>query len=337
MVTYIHCRTAVKLFFQDGLPAAGRPARNSGEHVLQRAGPCMEGFIHGDDRAAVLKYAAVRHLANDRVWDGKLPCPAFCNFADNVAPSCPEEVPWVHIMFYLHTQLIAECHLAHCLCQAVSFHCIGGNDPAGQDILTQLCVPLHYPGIIRQVVPVPCNPEFHNPAAWFLKLRRNNMPAAVHIHRKGHKGWRHVDLAFFRVKGAGHAVLASNGPKAQAKLRAIGAQKGCKRLAPSGRVGVHPAEIFLEREMDLAAVAACGHNLGDRGHHCIYGSVVRAPAGKVRVKPITHHGHRIRVSLQYGQLCNHGLRLGQLVPASVRHEHGACPDGAVKALHQTLL
>ena len=44
-----------------------------------------------------------------------------------------------------------------------------------------------------------------------------------------------------------------------------------------------------------------------------------------------------RLALQHRKLRYHRLCLGQLILSAVRHQHGACADGAVEHLHQSLL
>ena len=103
------------------------------------------------------------------------------------------------------------------------------------------------------------------------------------------------------------------------------------------RVFRHAAEILLEGKADLPVVSAGSHNSCHRLNHRVYGSVIRAPAGQVRIKAVAHHGHSIRLSLQHRQLRHHSLRLRQLILSAVGHQHAACADGAVEHLHKPLL
>ena len=65
--------------------------------------------------------------------------------------------------------------------------------------------------------------------------------------------------------------------------------------------------------------------------------MVRAPAGKVRIKAVAHHGDGIALALQHRQLGYHGLGLCGLIFAAVGHKYGSSADGAVEHFHQTLL
>ena len=240
-------------------------------------------------------------------------------------------------MLDLYAQLVAEGHLADRLRHAVALHRVGGNDPARFDILKQLPVAVHHLSVHRQVVTVPLRLKHYDLTARLLELGGNDILVAVHIHRKGNQGGGHVDLAVLVVEGPGHAVLAADGGQPEAHLRAVGPQKRCKRLAPTFRILVHPAEILLEGETDLAVVSARGHDLGHRGEHRVHGPVVGAPAGQVGIKAVAHHGHGVRAALQHRKLGHHGLGLGELVFSTVGHKHAARADGPVEPLHQSLL
>ena len=105
-------------------------------------------------------------------------------------------------MLNLHTQLIAECHLAHCLCKAIALHSIGGYNAACLYIFKYLSIPVHNLAVVRQVILILCNPEHNNLTARTLELRGNHILMAVHIHGKGNQGRRNIDFTVLRVKGA---------------------------------------------------------------------------------------------------------------------------------------
>ena len=160
----------------------------------------------------------------------------------------------------------------------------------------------------------------------------------VHIHRKGNQSRRNVDLSVLLiVEGTGHAVLAADGRKSKAKLCVVSTKQGCKRSAPAGRILSHALEVLLEGEADLSEITAACHDLRYGRKHGINRTVIRAPAGQIRIIAVAHHGNGIGFSLQYRKLRNHSLGLGQLVLAAKRHKYAACADGAVKTLYQALL
>ena len=160
----------------------------------------------------------------------------------------------------------------------------------------------------------------------------------VYIHSEGNKSRRYIDLAVLLiVEGTGHTILAADGWKAEAKLCVIGTKQGCERSSPTGRILSHTLEVLLEGEADLFEVTAACHDLRYRRKHRIYGTMVRAPAGQVRIVAVAHHGNGIGLAIQYRKLCNHGLSLGQLILTAVRHEYAACADRAVKTFYQALL
>ena len=105
-------------------------------------------------------------------------------------------------MFNLHTQLVAECHFAHCLRKAIALHGIGGYNAPCLYVLKYLSIPVHNLAVVRQVILVLRNPEQGNLAARTLELRGNHILITVHIHGKGNQGGRNIDFTVLRVKGA---------------------------------------------------------------------------------------------------------------------------------------
>ena len=89
--------------------------------------------------------------------------------------------------------------------------------------------------------------------------------------------------------------------------------------------------------MQLPEIAASGNNFRHRFRHRVNGSVIRTPAGKVRVEAIRHHGNRIGFSVRNRNLGHHGLGLRQLILSAVGHQRTGGTDGRIKHLHQPLL
>ena len=306
--------------------------RHRREDLLQRLLPGCQGFLRIDVHIAVGK-AALRHLANHRVGDGKLAHFTVRNLGHDIAEACGKEIPRIHIMLNLYAQLISKGHLADGGRQAGAVQGVRGDNASRLHILKEFSIQILDLLIIRQIVSVPADAQPHQLVSGLLKLRRQDVLLVPDIHRKGHQSRRHVDI----VEGAGHTVLAADGGQAKAQLRAVGAQKSREGLAPAVGILRHAAEVLLEGEADPPVVAACRHDSGHRFNHRVHRSVVGAPAGQIGIEAIAHHSHRIRLSLQHRKLGHHGLGLGQLVLSAVGHQHAARADGAVEHLHQSLL
>ena len=327
----------VKLLLQGRRLAGGLLPCLCREHILQGSRPGRKRLVHGNDRISIFKASAVRHLADHGVGDGKLAHLSVGNLAQDIAPGRREEVPGIHIVLDFHAQLISKGHLADRLRQAALLQRISGNNPSRFDIIQELSVALHGPGVVRELIAILWKAHHHQLAAGLFELRGDDICRAVHIHGKGYQGGRHINLPLLRVKCAGHAVLSADGGKAKAHLGAVGAEKCRKRLAPAGGIRAHSAEILLEGKADLPVIPACGRDLGDGGHHRVHRPVVGAPAGEIGVKAVAHHGHCVRVSGEHRKLGHHGLGLRELILPAVGHEDRACADGSVKPLHQPLL
>ena len=154
-----------------------------------------------------------------------------------------------------------------------------------------------------------------------------------HIDSEGHKGRRYIDI----VEGSGHGILAADGCKTVTHLCLISTEQSGKRLAPALRILCHSAEILLEGKMNLPEITAGSHYFCHGLRDSVNSTMIRAPAGQVRIKAIGHHGHGRCIALQHRHFGNHCLCLGQLVFAAVRHEHTGCTDGGVEHLHKALL
>ena len=201
-------------------------------------------------------------------------------------------------MLNLHAEMVSEGHLADSLGNSACLNSIRGNHPSDPDILLELFIRLHHLSVNRYIEAILFRAYHNDLVSGLLKLRRNHVLSVSHIDCKGHQGRRHVDLlAAFLVEGAGHAVLSADGRKAEAHLRAVCAEQSRKRLAPPLRILAHSAEIFLECKADLLKITAGSHDLRHRGQNRIDGSMVRAPAGKIRIEAVAHHGDGVRLSL----------------------------------------
>ncbi len=173
------------------------------------------------------------------------------------------------------------------------------------------------------IILIPVKPQLYQLILCTLKLGRDNLLFLCDIHRKRHKRWRHVNV----VKGSGHAVLAADGSKPVSDLGIIGSEQCGKWLAPALRIRSHPPEILLEGKPDLAVISACRHHPGYGFRHRIDSAMIRAPGGQIRVKAAAHHGDRVRLPPQDGELRHHGLSFRQLVFSTIGHENAGRPDG----------
>ena len=80
------------------------------------------------------------------------------------------------------------------------------------------------------------------------------------------------------------------------------------------------------------------HDLCDRRQYCVDRTVIRTPAGQIRIKTVAHHRYGIgRIRSGHRQFCYHGLRFGQLVFTAIRHKYAGCTDGSIEHFHQPLL
>ncbi len=109
-----------------------------------------------------------------------------------------------------------------------------------------------------------------------------------------------------------YSVFSTDGRQSKPHLCLKGSQQSSERLAPSVGIFGHSAEILLESETDLAVISAACHDSGNGLYHCIYRTMVRAPAGQIGIKAIGHHGDSVGLSFQNRQFCYHGLGLSQL-------------------------
>ena len=65
--------------------------------------------------------------------------------------------------------------------------------------------------------------------------------------------------------------------------------------------------------------------------------MIWAPAGKIWIKSIAHHGNGIGMSFQYRKFCYHGLCFCQLVFTAKWHKYRTCANRTVETLYQALL
>ena len=201
--------------------------------------------------------------------------------------------------------MIAKGHFSCCSRCAVAVQCITGNCDTGTQKPRDLLVQVNDSIINRNIVFVLLDVELHENIACFLELRCHHIILLGHIHRKGYQGRRYINVLASVLIGSGHGILTADGRNAIAKLCIISAQKRCKRLAPALRILAHPAEELLEGEMQRIKGAAAGNDLRNGLCHGINGSMIRAPAGQIRIKAIAHHGYRVRLAAQNRKLRHH--------------------------------
>ena len=148
------------------------------------------------------------------------------------------------------------------------------------------CVKGFYLFVIRHIISISCNIKFHDLIAALLEFRCNNILLFCHIHCKGNKGCRYMDI----IEGAGHGVLTADGWQSETDLCCVCTEKRAHRLAPALCILSHTFEVFLECETNLTKITACCHNLSNRFCNRISSTVIWTPVGKIWVKTIAHHG-----------------------------------------------
>ena len=308
--------------------------RSSGfEHLLQRSRPGFQRLVHRDDHICVCKDIFVCHLADHPVGAGQFSHFPIRNFTDEIAESRRKEISRIQIVFDLHTLAVSEGHLADRGSDSVAVQRIGGHHPASLYILIQPVVKIHNLRIIREIVLILGQADPYQTVPCFFQLRCDDILLFCHIHGKGNQRGRHIDI----IERSGHTVLAADGGQTESQLCIIRPQKRRKGLAPAGRIFRHTAEVFLEGETNLPVISAGGDNPGNGLRHRIDGAVVGAPTGYVGIETITHHGHRIGLSILYRNLGHHGLGFRHLELSAVGHQYAAGSDGRVKHFHQAFL
>ena len=241
-------------------------------------------------------------------------------------------------MLDLDTEVVSEGHLADCLCDSVCLCGIRGDHAARLDILMKFIVSIHDLGIIRKIIGILLDFKYNDLVSGFLEFRRDHVLCVRHVNCEGDECRRNVDLfSALLIEGSGHAVLSADGRKSEAELCVVSTEKCCERLAPSCRLAAHSAEVLLECEADLLIIAACCRDLRNGCENRIDRTVVRAPAGEIRIEAVAHHGHSVALSFEDRKLCNHGLDLGLLIFTAIRHHNGRCADGGVEHLNETFL
>ena len=303
------------------------------EDFFQSTLPCIFCILEGQLHIAVTENRLCKDFTNYRIGDGQFTDLLGRNFCHDAAEAFLKEISLIHRMFNLHAKTVSEGHLAHCCCQAIGIQRIGSYDSSSFDILMEFSVLIHHLIIFRKVIFILLDLHKNQFVSCFLKLRSHDILITGHIHCEGYQCRRNIDL----VKTSGHTVLTTNGGQTKAELCAVSAQKGCKGLAPAFRIFRHAAEILLEGETDLAVISTNSHNAGYGFQNCIDCSVVRAPAGKIGIETIAHHGNGIGLSFENRKLRYHGLGLSELIFSAVRHQNTACTDGTVEHFHQSLL
>ncbi len=269
------------------------------KHFFKGSLPCLFSLFLRNTYMSVRECSVSRHLANHGIGNGKLSHPALRHFCDDIAESRGKQVSLINIMLNLHTHPVSERHPAHRRNDAVAVKGIRRHNPSRTNVFREFSVLLHHLAIHGNVIFIRRNPQPHKPVPRRFKLRRDNVAFFRHVHGKGDKGRRHVNV----LKCSGHAVFPSDGRQPEPELRAVCAQERRERLAPSLRLHAHAAEILLERKADLSKIAAVCHNLCHRLRHRIDCPVIRTPCRQIGVKPIAHHRNRIAVALKHRQLC----------------------------------
>ena len=328
MLAYIDAVRLVKRTFH----LLGSCRCGGGEYLLQRLFPGLQRFLCIDLHIAVSE-AALGYLTDYGIGYAKLSHLICGNLRYDIAEACGKQVSLIYAVLNLNAQLITKGHLADSGCQTGTVQSVSGNNPSCLYVLEEAAIQALDLLIIRQFVSVSVNLNQNQLIACFFQLRRNDGLIAGHIHCKGYQCGRYVDL----IEGTGHTVLSSDGGQSEAQLRAVRAKERCKGLAPAMRILGHSAEVLLEAETDLAVIAACRHDSRHGLNDCVNSAMIGAPAGQVRIEAIAHHGYHVGLAFQHRKLCHHGLGLGQLIFAAVRHQDAACADGAVEHLHQALL
>ena len=139
--------------------------------------------------------------------------------------------------------------------------------------------------VIRHIISISCNIKLHNLIAALLEFRCNNILLFCHIHCKGNKGCRYMDI----IEGTGHGVLTADGWQSETDLCCVCTEKRAHWLAPALCILSHAFEVFLECETNFTEITACCHNLSNRFYNRISSTVIWAPVGKIWVKTIAHH------------------------------------------------
>ena len=230
-------------------------------------------------------------------------------------------------------QAVAEGHLHHGLGDAAVAGGIGGDGTAAGEQLMHRVKDLQQGGGDRQALGVPLGGQEHHIVPGGLEVVGDNAAGFFRGDGEGHQGGRHVHI----LEGAAHGVLAADGADAQGHLGLEGPQQGSQRLAPARRLPAEPLKILLEGEVNILEFGAGGDQLADGFHHRQIGPVIGAFFSNKGVVAPGHQGAVVGVLLFHGDLLDHGLDGGLLMDAAEGHQHGAGPDGGVKALGQAPL
>ena len=97
----------------------------------------------------------------------------------------------------------------------------------------------------------------NNPVTCRLELGRNNIFDVFGCDRKGNKGGRNIDI----FKRSAHGVLAADCGDFEIHLSLECAEQSRKRLAPTLRILHGLLKIFLECQINILKLCACGNKL----------------------------------------------------------------------------
>src|SRR5699024_9614526 len=162
----------------------------------------------------------VCHFTDHCISDLEIPDFSVFHLSDDITKCRSEQIPLIHIVFDLHTQMVSERHLAHRRNDAMAVERICGYDPAGSYIFRKLPVLIHNLSVYREVISISFDPQPYELIARFLQLRSDDIFLHSHVHGKGYKGRRHIDI----LECPGHTVLSPDRRKPKPNLSRIGAQ-----------------------------------------------------------------------------------------------------------------
>ena len=249
---------------------------------------------------------------------------------DEPAGPVEEQLLQGHVLPEPEAEAVAEGHLHHRRRRAapgggVSRHGLAGAQQPGHPVEElQQGFGLGKAGFIIHGL------QQHGLVARRLELVGHDVAHLVRGHGEGHQGGGHVQL----LEGAAHRILAADGADAQVHLGFEGSQQGRQGLAPAAGILPGLFKILLEGEVHVLEGGAGGDELAHRFHHGPIGPVIGALLREDGVVAPGHEGAILRVLLLQGDLLDHGLNGGLLVPAAEGHEHGARPDGGIEPLRK---
>ena len=228
-------------------------------------------------------------------------------------------------------QSVPQTHLDDCLDQASAVHSICRQHFSLADAFCHVVIQAHERLEVIDFLRCQNGLRIDHLIACRLHLRRQHILRMRSCDCQRNQRGRHVHFA----KGTRHGVLASNRSQSQLPLCLVCAQQRRQWLAPA-LLGTHSLKIFLEGEVDLMIISACGYDSRYRLDHRIHRPMIGTPAGNIGVIPTGHHGHGCGLS-GYRQLGYHGLNRRHLILAAIGHQHRRSADTGIEHLYQALL